>query len=79
MFGFPGSDQVFRTSRGSCPSSPLANVAFNATMVHGLKELDEALHVLTPLQPPVAWVDDVAIPIVAQTCSPLEPLLSGSS
>ena len=69
------SDHVHQTERGSRPGSPLADVAFNALMALVLHELQDCLHARQPLQAafaqlgmqafPVAWVDDLAVPIVA--------------
>ena len=81
-FGLSGTDATFCTSRGSRPGSPLADIAFNAVMVHVLRDLHSRLQEMPAMQcgftalglwaPPIAWVDDVAIPIVAPHCDTLE-------
>ena len=81
-FGLVGSNDAFCTARGSRPGSPLADVAFNALMTKVLVMLTDSLAAIPLLQagmqlmgmeaPPVAWVDDVAIPIVAPHGEQLE-------
>lgn len=81
-FGLAGTNEAFCTARGSRPGSPHADIAFNALMTHVLEALDECLAGVGPLQagflslglkaPPVAWVDDVAIPIVVSHGTALE-------
>ena len=85
-FGLTGTDEAFCTARGSRPGSPLADIAFNAMMTHVLREFHHRLDAYLPLQqgfhalglraPPVAWVDDVAVPIVVSRCELLEPALA---
>ena len=85
-FGLAGTDDAFCTARGSRPGSPLADIAFNAMMTHVLQALHDRLDGCLPLQqgfhalglkaPPVAWVDDVAVPIVVSECSILETTLA---
>lgn len=85
-FGLAGTDDAFCTARGSRPGSPLADIVFNAMMTHVLRELHCRLDAYPPLQhgfhalgmyaPPVAWVDDVAVPVVVTRCSLLEPTLA---
>ena len=75
-------DRIYRTFRGSRPGSPLADLAYNTMMRAVLARLQESLSDLPHLQtakaitglncPPVAWVDDVAIPFVARTVSELD-------
>ena len=77
------SDQVHQTERGSRPGSPLADVAFNGLMSLVLHELQERLQSRQPLQTafaslgmqafPVAWVDDLAVPVVSLEASQLIP------
>eukprot|EP00435_Cladocopium_sp_Y103_P016902 s4069_g4.t1 len=84
-FGLAEGETIYRTSRGSRPGSPLADVAFNAMMVQVLHGLHAALSANSLLQlgfqqfampaPPVTWVDDVAIPIVTTHSSDLERAL----
>ena len=75
-------DRIYRTFRGSRPGSPLADLAYNTMMRAVLARLQESLRELPHLHtakaitgldcPPVAWVDDVAIPFVASTVSDLD-------
>eukprot|EP00435_Cladocopium_sp_Y103_P054060 s146_g17.t1 len=84
-FGLAGNASTYRTSRGSRPGSPLADVAFNGMMVQVLADLhdvlprislmQEGLHMLGLPAPPVTWVDDVAIPIVTSSSAALEQAL----
>ena len=77
------TDQIHQTERGSRPGSPLADVAFNGLMALMLKELQQRLDGRVPLQSafailgihalPVAWVDDLALPIVAMHATQLVP------
>ena len=77
------SDAVHGTSRGSRPGSPLADVAFNSLMALVMHEVQQHLDGHPALQSamallgiralPVAWVDDLAIPIVATSASSLVP------
>eukprot|EP00435_Cladocopium_sp_Y103_P033831 s1824_g8.t1 len=81
-FGLTGSSTSFCTSRGSRPGSPLADVAYNALMVHVLAALHRVLCDVPLLQqglcdlrlpaPPVTWVDDVAVPIIVRDAADLE-------
>lgn len=67
-------DHCYQTHRGSRPGSPLADLAYNTMMQPLLSELQEVLdtewrhhHACAQLglaSSPIAWVDDVAIPIV---------------
>ena len=69
------SDQIHQTERGSRPGSPLADVAFNGLMALVLQELQQRLDCHLPLQAafavleipasPVAWVDDLAVPVAS--------------
>eukprot|EP00435_Cladocopium_sp_Y103_P040557 s3265_g11.t1 len=84
-FTIAGSDDTFCTARGSRPGSPLADVAFNALMVQVLTALHDALHDFPLLRagflalgqeaPPITWVDDVAVPIIAVHAAELESLI----
>lgn len=75
-------DAVYRTHRGSRPGSPLADLAYNTMMRSVLARLQAKLSELPALQvakahigidcPPIAWVDDVAIPFVASTVHELD-------
>ena len=79
------SEAVHQTERGSRPGSPLADVAFNSLMALVLQELQIRLDQHGPLQAaftmlglraiPVAWVDDLAVPVVAMHASTLEPII----
>eukprot|EP00435_Cladocopium_sp_Y103_P060951 s84_g22.t1 len=85
-FGLTGSSSSFCTSRGSRPGSPLADVAFNALMVHVLSAFQQALNDVPSLQsglqamqmpaPPVTWVDDVAVPVLTLNADELEPTVA---
>jgi hypothetical protein len=85
-FGLTGTDEAFCTARGGRPGSSLADVAFNAMMTHVLQELQHRLEACSNLQrgfhalglraPPIAWVDDVAVPIVATHCDILTNTLA---
>eukprot|EP00435_Cladocopium_sp_Y103_P065752 s466_g27.t1 len=69
------SDEVQWTHRGSRPGSPLADAAYNSMMIEFIHELQMIVHrhpvlqaagVQLGVQPHiVAWVDDVAIPLVS--------------
>ena len=75
-------DEVYQTHRGSRPGSPLADLAYNSMMQAVLERLRDRLQELPQLQaakatigldcPPLAWVDDVAIPFVAQSVMELD-------
>ena len=66
---------IRQTERGSRPGSPLADVAFNGLMALLLDELQQRLDASGPMTMayaqlghralPVAWVDDVALPVVS--------------
>eukprot|EP00435_Cladocopium_sp_Y103_P049697 s3226_g15.t1 len=85
-FGLTEGADTYRTSRGSRPGSPLADVAFNAMMVQVLHDLHEVLSGIPLLHagllrfelpaPPVTWVDDVAIPLITERCSDLEDVIA---
>eukprot|EP00435_Cladocopium_sp_Y103_P069135 s738_g32.t1 len=75
------SDEVQRTHRGRRPGSPLADAAYNALMTQFIADIQDEVAAnpamqqaymalgLTPLL--VAWVDDIAIPIVDLQASQL--------
>ena len=75
-------DEVYQTHRGSRPGSPLADLAYNSMMQAVLERLQDRLQEIPQLQtakatigldcPPLAWVDDVAIPFVAQSVTELD-------
>jgi len=77
--------QCTHTRRGSRPGSPLADIAFNLMMSEFLQELHEALldnesyvegsAALGVTVPPIAWMDDVAIPLTTTTPDALVPLV----
>ena len=68
------SDEVHHTHRGSRPGSPLADAAYNALMTAVIQDLQNVMdkhqclqraNVLLGIQPSiVAWVDDLALPMV---------------
>ena len=69
-------DRCYQTHRGSRPGSPLADLAYNTMMQSVLLEVtqvleDEPTNIMAGAQlgvqvGPIAWVDDVAIPIMAE-------------
>ena len=75
-------DLCYKTHRGSRPGSPLADLAYNTMMQPLLEEIqnvmmcDEVHHSacanLGLASAPIAWVDDVAIPIVDMNASKLD-------
>ena len=79
------SGKCTQTRRGSRPGSPLADIAFNLLMAELLQDLHEALldndhyvegsNALGVTVPPVAWMDDVAIPLTTTTPEALVPLV----
>ena len=72
------------TRRGSRPGSPLADIAFNMMLADLLRDLQSALmnlpsytcgcEALGVHTPPIAWMDDVAIPLATLTPDELVPL-----
>ena len=82
------SEAVHQTERGSRPGSPLADVAFNSLMTLVLKEVQIRLNQQGQLQmafqllglrvEPVAWVDDLAVPVVAHQASALVPVIQST-
>ena len=78
-------DQRTQTRRGSRPGSPLADIAFNMMMSGLLQDLQAFLmsndqfiagcEVLGITIPPIAWMDDVAIPLTTTTPEALVPLV----
>ena len=81
-----GHDGCYMTHRGSRPGSPLADLAYNALMTTLLRELQSQLALRLPQVssfrehfsecPPAAWVDDVAIPLLAQSPDALDETLA---
>jgi len=79
-----GRHNVMATVRGTRPGSPVADVGFNLLMSDILSDLHQRLQedeqVSMNLQhfpasiPPVTWVDDLAIPLVAMHPSDLIPI-----
>eukprot|EP00435_Cladocopium_sp_Y103_P050001 s2481_g15.t1 len=78
-------DVVHHTERGSRPGSPLADVAYNSLMALVIQDLQVAFDTHPPLQrafsllglaaPIVAWVDVLAVPVVAPVADALVPML----
>ena len=78
-------DQIYQMHRGCRPGSPIADACFNAIMALALKDLQqfldqhpillESFHKLPLPTPAAAWVDDVAIPLMATTPSQLDHVL----
>jgi len=68
-----GHSECHQTHRGSRPGSPLADIAYNITMMNVLNDILPFLHNCGPLNaaaahlpvrsPLVTWVDDLAIPV----------------
>ena len=77
--------QCTNTRRGSRPGSPLADIAFNMMMSGLLQDLHTVLMnndhyiagsaALGVTVPPIAWMDDVAIPLTTTTPEALVPLV----
>ena len=75
-------DQCYRTHRGSRPGSPIADLAYNLLMQNVLRQLTAAMEGLSDMRkvreitglqcPPVAWVDDVAIPFASTTVDEMD-------
>lgn len=75
------SDEVHHTMRGSRPGSPLADAAYNALMTAIIKDIQKALdarplfvqaHCQLGMRPRiVAWVDDLALPLIFPTAETL--------
>ena len=84
-FTLASSDEVHHTHRGSRPGSPLADAAYNALMTAVLRDIQAILDVhpvlcqanqLCGLKPGiVAWVDDLALPLVVPSADALMPVI----
>ena len=84
-YALTGHDACYATQRGSRPGSPLADLAYNTLMTHVLQQIEDELQrnlgltqsqlAMNMVCSPVAWVDDVAIPLSATTPEALEILL----
>ena len=84
-----GHDACYHTWRGSRPGSPLADLAYNTLMTQVLQELvarlqdhpaiQQSAQVMQMFCPPVAWVDDVAIPLAATTPKQLDEVLADAT
>ena len=78
-------DQIYQVHRGCRPGSPIADVCFNAIMAIALQELQtfvdehsvvKEVHPRFPLPTPIAaWVDDVAVPLLATAPDKLDSVL----
>ena len=88
-YALSGHDACYATERGSRPGSPLADLAYNTLMTQILRQVEEELQSM-PLVvqscmamqmscPPVAWVDDVAIPMAATDPQTLESVLKDTT
>ena len=88
-YALSGHDACYATERGSRPGSPLADLAYNTLMTQVLRQVEIELQD-TPLVaqsglamqmecPPVAWVDDVAIPLAAHSPQNLESVLKAAT
>ena len=81
-FASPHEAQCYTTARGSRPGSPVADIAYNLLMVSILRELQPLLRahpqVLAASSalgievPVIAWVDDVAFPVITETAALLD-------
>ena len=77
-----GQHECHRTYRGSRPGSPLADIAYNITMVNVLTDIMQCLQrygpmnaaaANLPVSPPlITWVDDLAIPIPVASAHALD-------
>ena len=75
-------DECYQTHRGSRPGSPLADLAYNTMMQSVLHEVTQVLKDSSDIVAasaqiglrvgPIAWVDDVAIPIMTSTAQQLD-------
>ena len=73
------------TLRGTRPGSPMADIGFNLMMSDLLKDVHQALlqddafcagaEALGTFVPPIAWVDDVAVPLCTMSSYDLIPLV----
>eukprot|EP00435_Cladocopium_sp_Y103_P046616 s432_g13.t1 len=85
-FTVASTDLIRQTERGSRPGSPLADAAYNGLMTRLIRDLQAALDVhpllvaarqrLSLSFPMVAWVDDLAIPIMTENAIDLAPTAS---
>eukprot|EP00435_Cladocopium_sp_Y103_P023860 s2911_g5.t2 len=83
-FTLAGSDVVSQTERGSRPGSPLADAAYNAMMAQLIVEIQQAVDEIPAVRdacasagvqlPLVAWVDDVAVPVLTLHARELGPV-----
>ena len=77
--------QWTHTRRGTRPGSPMADIGFNMMLTAVMKELHHALmqsedytagsQAMDLFVPPIAWMDDIAIPLAAATTDRLIPLM----
>ena len=77
-----GHSECHQTHRGSRPGSPLADIAYNITMMNVLNDILPFLHQCGPMNaaaahlpvrsPLVTWVDDLAIPVPVLHASELD-------
>eukprot|EP00435_Cladocopium_sp_Y103_P032440 s283_g8.t1 len=82
----PANPLVTATRRGTRPGSPIADIGYNLLMARIMHQLQFALDdhpvyrqgyaAMNAFTPPVAWVDDLAIPLVTTHPSDLLPLVS---
>ena len=78
-------DQIVTTGRGTRPGSPLADLGFNLLMSRIMHQLGDGLQQLSDYVrggellgaqvPPVAWVDDLAIPLATEDPHKMIPLI----
>ena len=78
-------DQIVTTGRGTRPGSPLADLGFNLLMSRIMHQLEDGLQQLSDYvrggellgaqMPPVAWVDDLAIPLATEDPHKMIPLI----
>ena len=77
-----GHPECHRTHRGSRPGSPLADIAYNITMLNVLNDILPFLRQCGPLNaaemhlpistPLITWVDDLAIPVTVTHAKELD-------
>ena len=78
------SDDTTETFRGTRPGSPMADIGFNLLMSKVLHQLQDLLDAMPEYRqgqsaigtrvPPIAWVDDLAIPLASVNPNALEAL-----
>eukprot|EP00438_Fugacium_kawagutii_P031579 Skav225866 [mRNA] locus=scaffold810:294773:297819:+ [translate_table: standard] len=85
MHGVFGHDKLTKTAKGTRPGSPMADIGFSmlaAEIIHAIMNrlqddmlYQQGVDALQYATPPVVWVDDIALPLVAHHASALPELL----